>query len=99
MFTACTHSTVKKVILENFPKRDSVLRVVVVTIAFRMGLDSLNIRRIIHWGPSSDIESYSQETGRAGQDGLQAAAELYQYRLGTGKGHGYDRILQKHNIL
>lgn len=56
----------KKAILETFPKQDSVLRVVVATIAFGMGLDCPNVRRVIHWGPSSDIESYLQETGRAG---------------------------------
>lgn len=58
MFTACTHPTVKKAILETFLKQESVLRVVVVTIAFGMGLDCPNVRRIIHWDPSSNIESY-----------------------------------------
>jgi len=77
MFTACTHPTVKKAILDTFPKRDSVLRVVVATIAFGMGLDCPNVRKVIHWGPSSDVESYIQETGRAGCDRLPATAVLY----------------------
>lgn len=47
------------------------------TIAFGMGLDCPNVRKVIHWGPSSDVESYLQETGRAGRDGLAAAAILY----------------------
>ena len=39
-----------------------------------MGLNCKDIRRIIHWGPPSDIESYLQETGR---DGLSSTAALY----------------------
>ena len=42
-----------------------------------MGLNCPNVRRIIHWGPPSDIESYIQETGRAGRDGDTAHASLY----------------------
>ena len=77
MFTACTTSNVKSKILESFCIPNSNLRVVVATIAFGMGLDCPNIRTVIHWGPSSDIEQYLQETGRAGRDGLPAKAILY----------------------
>ena len=42
-----------------------------------MGLDCPDVRRIIHWGPLSDLESYIQEVGRAGRDGLQSTAVLY----------------------
>lgn len=42
-----------------------------------MGLDAPNIRRVIHWGPSHNIESYVQESGRCGRDGLDSIAELY----------------------
>ena len=55
----------------------SCLRVVIATVAFGMGLDSPNIRRIIHWGAPADTESYIQETGRAGRDGEQSLAKLY----------------------
>ena len=77
MFTACTHPDVKDSILASFTTAQSTLRIVVATIAFRMGLDCPNIRRIIHLGPPNDIESYLQETGRTGRDNQPAKAILY----------------------
>jgi ATP-dependent DNA helicase RecQ len=77
MFSACTHSSVKNGILQSFPDCNSTLRVIVATVVFGMGLDCPNIRRVIHWGPSTDIELYLQETGRAGRDRQLAVATLY----------------------
>ncbi len=42
-----------------------------------MGIDSPDIRSICHWGPSSDFESYLQETGRGGRDGEPCVSVLY----------------------
>ena len=77
MFTACTTANVKTTILESFSKSNSNLRIVVATVALGMGLDCPDIRRVIHWGASADVEQYLQETGRAGRDGLPAKAVLY----------------------
>ena len=77
MYTACTRKDVKEEILSSFPKKNSKLRNIVATVAFGMGLDCPDVRRIIHWGPHEDIEMYLQETGRAGRDGSQACAILY----------------------
>lgn len=77
MYTACTHPNLKPLIVGEFTKEGSVLRIVIATIAFGMGLNCPDIRRVIHWNPPDDIESYIQETGRGGRDGLQSSAILY----------------------
>ena len=68
-----------KKIIASFTKPDGELRTVVATVAFSMGLDAPNIRKIIHWGPPGDLEMYLQQTGRGGRDGEQCVAVLYRF--------------------
>lgn len=81
MYTRASSQQLKEMVLASFSKPNGILRLVIATTAFGMGIDCNDIRTVLHWGCPADKEMYVQETGRVGRD-RESSMAILQYRRG-----------------
>ena len=76
MYHAGTPPKAKSFVLSQAILKKSHLRVLICTVAFGMGIDCKGFIRSIHFGPSKNLESFVQESGRAGRNGEESVCFL-----------------------
>ncbi|XP_030754082.1 ATP-dependent DNA helicase Q4 isoform X2 [Sitophilus oryzae] len=78
------------------------LRIVVATVAFGMGINKSDIRAVIHFNMPNSFESYVQEVGRAGRDGLPSYCHVFLDSQGRDENelcrHIYGNSIDRHVI-
>jgi ATP-dependent helicase YprA (DUF1998 family) len=77
VYTGPMDAETKEIVLGTFSQQIGIIRVVIATIAFGMGIDIQDIRTVVMWGIPKNALAYWQQVGRAGRDLQPAKAILY----------------------
>ncbi|XP_062567161.1 ATP-dependent DNA helicase RecQ-like [Saccostrea cucullata] len=85
MYHHSTSNKCKTIVMDEFPKVDSKIRVVICTSAFGLGVNVPDIDMVLNWGAPRSIEEFMQEFGRCGRDGRSAMSVLYYHGMDIGK--------------
>ena len=70
-------SDMETAMLRLFTDKDSLIRIMICTVAFGMGVEIPDVDIVVHWGPSRTLLDYWQEVGRCARDGRPGKAVLY----------------------
>lgn len=71
--------------------------VMCTTVAFGTGINKPNIRFIIHHSIPKDLESYVQESGRAGRDGCKAHTYIFRFEDRTKHSRDISSLPEQHS--
>ena len=63
MYTRASTAEMKTKVIASFCASNALLRLIIATTAFGMGIDCPDIRVVVHWGAPAELESYVQESG------------------------------------
>lgn len=91
-FHAPQTKRMKKSLIAEVKKENSRVRVLFASSALGMGVDVPHVEHVVHITPPSNIESYVQETGRAGRTGIPSKATLYYNNFDIGKSRSMLKI-------
>ncbi len=80
IFHASIDDASVKRIVNRMTATDGSLRILICTIAFGMGINCTDVRRIFHWGLSDSVKNYVQQIGRCRRDGHSGVALCYAYK-------------------
>lgn len=77
IYVKITSESCKKAILNSFRERGGCLRIVIASVAFGMGVNCPDVRKVVHFRAPASLTSYVQESGRGGKDNQASQAILF----------------------